>query len=547
MYALKRNVEQLKKSINAVPFISFSCDENFNAKIYGAGFEREYVPEPTLLKIHKDFNKDTVVGCQGPFASGKSTGLGWQILFLAANMPACKDGVRRSKFAFIRNFYDELRQTTYDLWISWFGELGDVRTTLKPLEFNSVFYDAFGKIEIQVQFLAIDKPKQFAKLKSANFTAVYINECCELPDGILEFLVGRTGRFPSPDLIDTANVKHWYLREIVMNGKSEIVKIPYWSGVLFDTNPPEIESTLHDLFEVQQPKSYKLYRQPPGLFKTEIGWEVNPNAENIQRMGLDYYYKQTHGATEEFIKVYCCGEYGSIRTGKLIYENYNDDIHSVDNLSLVEGLGLRLSFDTWFNPAVNISQYANEQLRVLAALWEPNCCLETFIKDILKPYLNQNFHNIPIASVVFDPAGMTGELAAGAVSDYQVLCNAFNVGGINIVNKAPTNNIKPRINSVEHLLKNMARGQPRIILDRKRCDFLRKGFVKHYVWRETKTTRELIYDPVKNKYSHNQDALQYEALTVTGIINLEQNKPGTTVNPVVYRPQARGGIYAGIR
>jgi energy-coupling factor transporter ATP-binding protein EcfA2 len=539
MYSLKRDVQLLKQQImhKDTGFIHFEHDEEFNARVHTLSSSRIYEPTPTLRSLHKEIGGNTVNCVIGPYGSGKSTGLNWQALFLAASMPKCKDGVRRCKVAFVRNTYDELKQTTFELWMSWFSHLGSVKSTLKPLEIKHTFYDADGRVELHIQFLALDKIAQYRKLRSSFFTFAYINEVSESPEGIIYQVHGRTGRYPSTDTLDLSTVKRWYEREVLIDEKVEIVKLPYWSGVICDSNPPETESELFNIFEVQKPKGYQLFKQPPGLFKTKLGWAANPNAEKIERLKLDYYTKQAAGATEEYIKVFCCGEYGSLKQGQLIYENYNDNIHCVDNLEILQGVGLRLSFDTWYNPACNISQYVNGQLRVLASLWEPHCSLETFIKSYIKPYLEQYFNGLKVECVSIDPAARAGELAQGATSDYKIVCNEF---GQSITKVAITNQIKARINAVEHLLKSIHKANPAILIDKQRCNILRQGFLKHYVWKETKTTHEVLYDPKKNNYSHNQDALQYEALSIVGVLDKPKPVSGVYMRPI------QGGVYASI-
>lgn len=545
MISLKRAVRELKREIFTPNIVTFGTDENFNSWIKVNNTVRAYSPEPTLLEFHQSIHKYVVAGVIGPYGSGKSTGMNWQSLFLAAKyMPPCKDGIRRAKCAFIRGTYDELKQTTFDLWMSWFGELGNTKATLKPLEVTHSFYDENGLIELKVIFLALDKIQQYKKLRSSNFTFAYVNEASESPEGILVQVLARTGRYPSMDLLDLSKVPQWFERDILIDDKWEKTKIPYWSGVIWDSNPPETESELFNLFEVNKPRGYKLFKQPAGLVKTKAGWAVNQNAENLKRLGLDYYAKQATGATEEFIKVFCCGEYGSIKAGQLIFEDYNDNIHVVEELQILPNVPLRLSFDTWFEPAVTISQYANEQLRVLSCLYESHLSLKAFIEDLVLPYLHQNFPNFAIHSVTFDPAGMMGENIKGATSDYHILATAFNHNADNVVFPAITNKIKTRLNSVQHFLSRIVRGQPGIVFDKTRCNMLRQGFLKHYVWREAKTTGEIIREPKKNKYSHVQDALQYECLSLVGNLDKEETKPGTYLAPPSQKINYYRGYYA---
>ena len=57
-----------------------------------------------------------VRGIRGPFGSGKSTACVFEIMRRAREQPPGFDGVRRSRWAILRNTYPELRTTTIKTW-----------------------------------------------------------------------------------------------------------------------------------------------------------------------------------------------------------------------------------------------------------------------------------------------------------------------------------------------------------------------------------------------------------------------------------------------
>jgi len=220
MLALKRDIQELKDTITQSDYLHFAVNNDYEAKIINPGFTREYKPVPTLKKLHEELYKYVVCGVTGAYGSGKSVGMQLQALFIAAKMmPKCLDGVRRSKAAFIRNTYDELKQTTYEMCLEWFSGLGSIKATLKPLEIKLTFNDEDGAVELYIQFLALDKPAQYRKLRSSFFTFAYINEISESPEGIISQVLGRTGRYPSTDMLKTSTLKKWYERDILVDGK----------------------------------------------------------------------------------------------------------------------------------------------------------------------------------------------------------------------------------------------------------------------------------------------------------------------------------------
>lgn len=64
-----------------------------------------YVAPPTVAKFHRSNTR--IRGLMGPIASGKSTGCCWEIMARAAAQKPDKDGIKRTKWAIIRNCYDD--------------------------------------------------------------------------------------------------------------------------------------------------------------------------------------------------------------------------------------------------------------------------------------------------------------------------------------------------------------------------------------------------------------------------------------------------------
>ena len=125
-----------------------------------------------------------------------------------------KDGIRRSRWAIIRNTNPQLKTTTIKTWLDWFPE------------------NDWGKFHWSVPYTHHIKQSQTLTLKLSsslltdqkmsrnssrlNLTGIWINEAREVPKSIIDACTMRVGRFPS-------------MRE---GG-------PSWSGVIADTNAPE--------------------------------------------------------------------------------------------------------------------------------------------------------------------------------------------------------------------------------------------------------------------------------------------------------------------
>jgi hypothetical protein len=98
---------------------------------------------------------------------------------------------------------------------------------------------------------------------------------------------------------------------------------------------------------------------------------------------------------------------------------------------------------------------------------------------------------------------------------------------------APTNDVALRIEAVDTALSRLLDGKPGFLLDTK-CINLKKGFNGGYHYRRIQTSGDR-YDekPLKNRYSHVHDALQYLLMGAgegrTLLSGKHQNQP-TIVN-----------------
>ncbi len=123
----------------------------------------EYHAEPTVAAFHA--SKAFVRGIRGPIGSGKSVGCCVDLMAKAI-LQAPHKGARRSRWAVIRNTYGELKTTTIQTWLDWFGDLTRmvyghpiIGTVSFPLPDGT-------RVELELVFLAMDKAKDVKKLKS---------------------------------------------------------------------------------------------------------------------------------------------------------------------------------------------------------------------------------------------------------------------------------------------------------------------------------------------------------------------------------------------
>ena len=457
-------------------------EENHSFHLFDEeGKALRYKPVPTAEKFHDD---DRLVrGMIGPYGSSKTTTMLTEIIFRSCQMPR-HNGIRHSRWAIIRNTYAELESTTFVSWMSWFGTLGHVHKNKKPLlTVRHNFDDGKGPIELEVIFIALDSESDVRKLKSLEICGIYINETSEIPYPIFEHAVTRVGRF-------------------MLN-----VYPDYWKGLVFDTNPPNERHWIYKLFELECPKEYNLFHQPPGLFKNEDGdWIPNPECDNIERLKLGYYMRMINN-TEEFIKVYALGHYGSVITGKKVYPEYNDDLHSSENLTYDIDLPVYVGLDFGLTPsAVFVQIHPTGQYHVVYEIISESLGIKQFIQEMLLPFLSRS--QLKVETYVGDPAGRNR-----SETDLKSCFDIFGEYGLHIL-AASTNAITPRLEAVRNALTTLVDGKPKAIVSRKGCSFLREGLLGGYQHKKLKVSNEEVFDskPDKNQYSHVQDAFQYVML-----------------------------------
>ena len=115
---------------------------------------------PTLAAFHRASH--FVRGVRGPIGSGKSVAMCMEIIRRALEQEPGPDGIRRSRWAVIRNTYPELLSTTIKTWTDW----------IKPEIFGPIRYSTpithkinlNDSTELEVIFLAIDREDDISKL-----------------------------------------------------------------------------------------------------------------------------------------------------------------------------------------------------------------------------------------------------------------------------------------------------------------------------------------------------------------------------------------------
>lgn len=456
--------------------------------------EKLYRPSATASAFHKSNAQVRFV--MGPYGSGKSTMCCQEIVKKARTAIPCADGVRRMRGGIVRNSYPELETTTVKTWMSWFGNMANARLLKKhPLEYTVTFRDEKGIVEMEILFFSLDKPQDIDKLGSLDVTFLYFNEGRNMPLSLIEHGTTRLGRYPHDHMCNTKPDGH--------PDKDE-------GFMLIDSNPPDVDHWIYNMFEVQNIEGYEAFKQPPAVIEDDRypgGYRMNEVAENITHMSANYYINLIRGKTKEFIKIYAQGDYGAVMDGEVVHAEYNDDVHARENIPIITDLPLLLGWDFGLTPCVLIAQFTKEgQFRALKEICSTRMNLRVFVKLMVNPYFQKHYSDLLQDIDVGDPSGVRPGDAAGYVCFEILQEEGFNT------EPAITNDIPPRLDAVDSFLTRMHEGEPSFILDKEGCPNLRKGFLGGY-HKKRIGNRDL---PVKNQYSHIQDCLQYIALEITG-------------------------------
>lgn len=475
--------------------------------------DKIYIPTATGRIAHLDDSFVRVI--MGPYGSGKSTWALTEIVQRACAVPVWHAGRRRSRWGIVRNTSGELSSTTLASWLSWFEELGDVRKRQKPImTYEHSFNDGHGIVELELLFIALDRPEDVRKIKSLELTGCYINELSEVPQAALAHMKGRVNRYPSKAFCTET----------------------YWSGIIADTNPPEDDHWIYKDFELNTYEHHRLFKQPPGLLKHDGKWIRNPSADNANHLPDNYYEMLAEGQSQEFIKVFCLGEYGSVGFGKRVYPEFNPDFHAVDSLSAIQGEQLILGWDFGLTPACVVVQLsARGQLLILKEYVGDGMGIRTFAESVVIPGIAKDFPYSKVGLSIGDPAGN----ARNEIVEEMSCIGELNSLGIPTTS-ARTNDIDPRLGSVRYFLNRMVDGKPSLLLDRRQCPSLFKGFVKDYVYARIAVSGEERYKdkPNKNMSSHPMDGLGYACLEIASD-RITADKMGEQKHVDMYNPVMR--------
>jgi hypothetical protein len=498
-----------------------------------------------LERFMQDFSQVTII--RGPWGSGKSVACVGK-LFKAAGLQAPdRRGVRRSRWAVVRDSYPNLQETTIRTWLEWFPEhiYGQMRKS-RPLQHmircNGPLDDNDGQttIEMEVIFLALADEEDRQKLLSLELTGAWVNEAREIRKPIIDDLIGRVMQARFPPMRDGGAT---------------------WAGVFMDTNAPSETHWLpqmmgevpipedvsdDDRSALVKPKNWVYYIQPGALLevKDEAGrsqFVPNSKAENIHNLrgGHKAYLDGIGGKPRSWIRVNFCNKLGESVSGKPVWPNFDREKHvAAKDIPVDPNFILHVGIDsTGRSPAAVFAQVIHNRWHICGELVVRDVNCETFapmvrrkIADLLRPC----GLTIDRMTIVFyrDPHSQRSDI------DDQTVDSVFAKHGIRLLAAPGGNTIEHRLTTAEVIIDTF-----RVVVS-PCCRMLIAACDGAYRYRRLQVAgrEEYTPEPEKNPASNIADALQYlflgagEGRTMMG----RQSRPAAVNVRRHFDPLSRG-------
>lgn len=528
-----------------------------------------YDPEIKLdaAPVCWDFLNDNsfVTGIMGPLGSGKSYTCCAKLMKLACQQMPSRNGFRKTRWAIIRNTYPELRTTTIKTWLELWPEAscGPMRyshpithhikrSPSKNFQWTDrdqrIFVGQPG-IDAEFIFMAMDKPDDIKHLKSLDLTGAFINEACETPDGVIDMLTGRVGRFPQVAdvpatwagvIMDTNAMDDqnwWYKAAEEGVGVAENIEIEGLEGMDFGwrfyRQPPAV-------LEVEQQGS-KFYVVEAGYERAEVSenhilpaagrqWVVNAGAENLKYLRAGYYHQQVQNKSLDWINRYMQAKYVFMVEGKPWVPEYSDQVMGQEPLVIDKDRELFGGIDAGggtLNPAAVIGQKGEfGDWRVHRELSLFDIGIERF-SEALHHLIATEFDGRPVKFGI-DPAGRGRDQIYETTVEDHLRTRGFDV------QLAPSNSPEARREALALPMGRMivvnSKPVPGFRVDPSGCPMLRAGLASKWYRKTIRTSgQDPRYEerPYKNQWSHVCDASSYMTSTFGEHQSLTQNSDHT--------------------
>lgn len=433
----------------------------------------------------------------GPVGSTKTTGALVKILMEAKRVAPCKDGIRRSRCAVVRNTNQMLMDATIPDFLNLYPE-GLAGAYLRT---EKKFIISMDDVECEVLFRGLDDAQDVRRLLSLQLSFAMLDEVREINPDVFNALTGRLGRYPNGMMVP--HRPEWGIDDkgnpiqgCVDDDGKPMKKL--WGA----TNPADTDS-FWETYLSNPPNNAHVTIQPSGR---------SPEADWLQHLPANYYEDMMEGKSEDWIAVYVDGKWGRSLAGMPVFRSFNRDVHVAKNE--IRPLGatspLIIGVDCGLTPAATIGQVLYDG-RVVGydALTSEGMGALRFIREKLKPLLVNKFPGYQ-AVVIIDPAAVQR-----AQTDETTVRDIYKAEGFT-VKPARSNAIAARLAAVEKFLGRTVDGKAGILLCPVGCAPLIQALAGKYRYKIS-TKGETADSPEKNHpWSDVADSLEYLCLHADG-------------------------------
>jgi hypothetical protein len=466
-------------------------------------YQLKYVCGPKAMEFHRD-RQPRVKLLIGPVGTGKSSSAAYDLIEVASKCVRPNQyGVKRSRFAVIRNTYPELRDTTIKTYFDWFPPEVFGTYNVGEKSYRIKIEDR----EIELIFKALDSPKDVRDLLSLELTGAHVDEAREIHQDVLKGLLGRVGRFPS--MKDSGGI-------------SPFITPPQ---VVLTTNYPNTTHWLYRDFVGTPIDGYSIYQQT--------------QEENRHNLHPDYYANlaKDYAGRPDLLKTMVQGTWGVTVAGKLVYPEFSRTMHvSKKPLLPHEPMQIIRGWDnTGLNPAICLSYLTSTgQWRIFKEFtWEDAGITDATEEMVV--WCNMNLHKKCTFRDIADPAGSTGRDSIKKTPAQYIMETAKEYG-ITIRLEKGIQTFKVRRESVANRLNKLHNGEPALLIDPS-CTMIIDGFDGGYAFQEIGNSGVFRVDPMKNEFSHIHDAVQYPA---TLLFRPGGNQKPKSVSSIMGRMNIKG-------
>lgn len=457
----------------------------------------KFIPSPTGKRFIR--SRAFIKGIVGPVGGGKSTVCLMDLVTRAYSQEP-HNGLRRTKFAIVRNTAAQLTSTVKPLIDEWLvsmplqahgAALGQWRLTEKTFEIRA--QGAPGpdgeptEVFTELVLIAADTPEDVRRLLSLQLSAAWAEEAREIDPEILKGLLGRVDRFPS----------------LVAGGVT-------YPGVIFSTNAPMMDTYWQELID-NPPSNAEVFIQPPAVLDDG---SINPEAENLAYLSDDYYPNLMAANTEEWVRVYLKNQFGPGNAGQPVFRaSFRRAFHTAKSeLAAIPSQvhPLIIGCDNGLQAAaVVMQQDARSRVNVLSSAYVPadvTMGFEKFLDTLLIPHLTSKYPRAARTNFLFvmDPACFQRSQLNEAT-----LAQAVQARGYAAV-RASTNDPEKRVAAVEGLLTRAIDGEAGMLIDPSNTHLLKAVEWGYRYKKAADGSVTLTFE--KNHFSHIAEALQYGCL-----------------------------------